>query len=208
MDISKLMAPTDEQWAEMSDDERVKVIREGRYSLKQLKDGLEHGSDELRETCQKAKDEADSSRKELYELIGLTGSVKLPDLSRIYKDRTTPLSLIEGMNVPSPDTDLTYAASTELVKRLRARYEQWEKELPENFQPAIFVVLANGITLRVEKLASEGFNGVAITGDINGNPCLIIAHQAALQLFCIAEPVTQEEQRKPIGFIIPSEPAE
>lgn len=57
----------------------------------------------------------------------------------------------------------------------------------------------------MERLAEESFHGIRIEGKIDGNPCMVMAHQATVQLLCYIEKVEKEESRRSIGFIINGE---
>ena len=55
------------------------------------------------------------------------------------------------------------------------------------------------------ELEAAGFHGIRIEGRIDGNPCMVLAHQATVQLLCYIEKVEKEEHRRSIGFIINGE---
>ena len=87
------------------------------------------------------------------------------------------------------------------LKSLNRYYKDWSAKVAKDHQIAIYVILANGALIRVNSLIEEGFNGIAIEGDIYGAPCLLLLQQSSLQFMCIAEKVDSKEVRKPVGFI-------
>ena len=91
------------------------------------------------------------------------------------------------------------------MRRLINTISKWRRELPEDQQPAILAILHGGIQINVELLAQESFNGIRIQGKLGGSPCMVLAHQATVQLLCYVQKVEQEEQRTRIGFIVDGE---
>ena len=103
---------------------------------------------------------------------------------------------------PSAEEVNEYQSSGRLMRRLVNTIIQWRRELPNDQQPAILAILHGGIQINVELLAQESFNGIRIRGAIGGSPCMVLAHQATVQLLCYVEKVEREEQRRQIGFIV------
>lgn len=104
--------------------------------------------------------------------------------------------------IPTREEVNEYQSAGVLMRRLADSIIQWRHQLPVDQQPAILAILNGGIQIKVERLAEESFHGIRIEGKIAGNPCMVLAHQATVQLLCHIEKVEQEEQRKSIGFII------
>jgi hypothetical protein len=93
-----------------------------------------------------------------------------------------------------------------LLKRLAESITKWRKELPEEVQPAVVAILHGGIQVDVEVLAQESFHGIRIEGKTQGSPCVVLAHQATVQLLCFVQPIKPPEQpRRRIGFVIDGE---
>jgi len=101
----------------------------------------------------------------------------------------------------------SYESAGVLIDRLATRIRRWQTDLPEDAQPVILAVLSSGVTIRVTSLAQESHHGIAVTGLIEDNECLLLAHQATLQLLCYIEKITAETPRRPIGFYIQPEAA-
>jgi hypothetical protein len=133
----------------------------------------------------------------------------VPDLAALAKllanlPRFQPIPTftpnIPKFNIPSPEERDAYQSAASLVDRMARRIDAWKTALPLDQQPAIIAVLPNGLSIRVSVLASDGHHGVVIQGDSQNGPCMLVAHQATLQLLCFVEQVDDEEQRRPIGF--------
>ena len=69
----------------------------------------------------------------------------------------------------------------------------------------VIAVLSNGATINVEMLAEESFHGIRVEGTIDGQPCMLLTHQASIQLLCLMTRVEHEAPKRPIGFIIAGE---
>ena len=108
-------------------------------------------------------------------------------------------------DVPAPEQSNAYQSARVLMMRLADSIIQWRRQLPSDRQPAILAVLNGGLQIAVERLAEESFHGIRIEGRIDGNPCMVLAHQATVQLLCYIEKVEKEESRRSIGFIINGE---
>jgi len=108
-------------------------------------------------------------------------------------------------DVPGPEESNAYQSARALMMRLADSISQWRHQRPADRQPAILAVLNGGLQIAVERLAEESFHGIRIEGRIDGNPCMVLAHQATVQLLCYIEIVEKEESRRCIGFIINGE---
>jgi hypothetical protein len=108
-------------------------------------------------------------------------------------------------DIPGPEESNAYQSARALMMRLADSIIQWRHQLPSDRQPAILAVLNGGLQIAVERLAEESFHGIRIEGKIDGNPCMVLAHQATVQLLCYIEKVEKEESRRSIGFIINGE---
>ena len=107
--------------------------------------------------------------------------------------------------LPTNEERHAYESAGVLIERLAKRIEHWQSSLPEDAQPVILAVLPSGATVRVLSLAQESHHGIAITGLVENNECLLLTHQATLQLLCYVEIITAESPRRPIGFYVQSQ---
>jgi hypothetical protein len=95
-----------------------------------------------------------------------------------------------------------YQSAGALMRRLADSITQWRQLLPADQQPAILAILNGGIQIDVDRVAEESFHGIRIEGKMRGKPCMVLAHQATIQLLCYVENAEKETSRRRIGFII------
>jgi len=95
-----------------------------------------------------------------------------------------------------------------MLRRLAQTILEWREELPEDAQPVITAIASGGVQIMVERMSQESHHGIRIEGMMNGNPCMLLAHQANLELLCYIEKVQEAEFRRKIGFIIDGEETE
>ena len=86
------------------------------------------------------------------------------------------------------------------MARLAERIKLWRESLPEDQQPLIAAILSNGAAIDVHQVAAEGHNGIMVEGTLDGQPCMVVAHQSNLQLLCYIAKVQDEKDRRVIGF--------
>jgi hypothetical protein len=150
------------------------------------------------------------------------GGVVVPasagDLERI--DRTThafvghPLPTLDCYVPPGAASTVEehnqFQSAGVMLRRLAIAIGQWRRELPPNVQPGLLALLNGGVQMDVEGLSQESFHGIRIDGRVDGTPCVVLAHQATVQLLCIEQPVRPPElpRRRPIGFVIEGERTE
>jgi hypothetical protein len=116
---------------------------------------------------------------------------------------------IQIPKMPTFEDSNNFQSSGVLLKRLADSIVQWRSELGDDMQPAIIAILHGGIQIDVEQLAQESFHGIRILGRLNGSTCVILAHQATVQLLCYAQPIQPPERpNRPIGFVINGEKSE
>lgn len=108
--------------------------------------------------------------------------------------------------IPTFEENNNFQSAGALLRRLAESITQWRSALPEEVQPAIVAILQGGIQIDVERLAQESFHGIRIEGTTQGSPCVVLAHQATVQLMCFVQPI-QPPERPPrrIGFVIDGE---
>lgn len=105
-------------------------------------------------------------------------------------------------HIPTQQEVNEYQSAGVLMQRLADSIIQWRRQLPDDQQPAILALLYGGVQIHVERLAEESFHGIRIEGKLNDSPCMVLAHQAGVQLLCYIQKVEKEESRRTIGFII------
>jgi len=121
------------------------------------------------------------------------GQYQLPEL-RMEK--------FQMRNLPTQQETNEYQSAGVLMRRIADSIIQWRDQLPANQQPAILAILNGGIQIDVERLAQESFHGIRIEGKLGSNPCMVLAHQATVQLICYVEEIEKDKHRRTIGFII------
>jgi len=112
---------------------------------------------------------------------------------------------IAPVRIPTPLEQNSYQSAGSLMRRLADTIAQWRTQVAADSQPAILAILHGGIQINVSLLAEECFHGIRIEGMIDGSPCMLLAHQASVQLLCYVAKVEKEEFRRKIGFIIDGE---
>jgi hypothetical protein len=119
-----------------------------------------------------------------------------------YQLPTLRMPDIQPLELPTPEERNEYQSAGVLMRRLADSIMQWRQQLPSDQQPAILAILNGGIQITVERLAEESFHGIRLEGSIGSVPCMVLAHQATLQLLCYIEKIESKERRRRIGFII------
>ena len=128
----------------------------------------------------------------------MQGIGKVPNL---HLDRAVTMPRFEIPRMPTEEEKHAYASSGAMIRRLAMTIRMWRKQIPKDAQPVILAILANGTPVRVSRLIQEGHNGVIVEGEVANSPCLVLAHQATLQLLCYVEHMEKpENKRAPIGF--------
>ena len=102
----------------------------------------------------------------------------------------------------------SYQSSAVLMRQLADSIMDWRQQLPEDAQPAIMAILQGGRQIKVHRLSQESFHGIRIEGTMNKMPCMLLAHQATVQLLCYVEKLPKGAQQRKIGFIIEGEETE
>lgn len=202
IELSKLIT-TPEQWDAMDHDEKLRRIREGHVSPNLLKKIRQEGDEELTEALNEYLRQRPDPLKSIFEQFKTpTLSDRLANLSAAANRPLygLPRVSLRGPVVPTPEEMSSYDSAEKLIDRLKQRYEAWIKQLPENVQPVIYLMLSNGAAIPVLSISQEGHNGVVIDGLIDGVPCMIVTHQTNLQLLCVAETIVEQSERRTIGF--------
>jgi len=172
------------------DDSIKKYLEEG-DRLKKLTEGLDTGKK------LKSLGVTDSISKHLASL-DLMKNLTLPSM---------PIpEPIRMPRIPTFEENNHFQNSGVLLRRLADSITQWRSALPEDVQPAIIAILHGGIQIDVERLAQDSFHGIRIEGRTQGSPCVVLAHQATVQLLCFVQAIQPPERpSRPIGFVIDGE---
>ena len=137
-------------------------------------------------------------------------AIELPTSQPIAFPKTEyPQQYLEYSDEPDLEEDNKYRSAGVLMRRLAESIIAWRKELPESVEPAVIAILNGGVRIEVSALAQESFHGIRIEGLVNGVPCIMLAHQATVQLLCYVQPVMlPSAPRRKIGFIIDGKKSE
>jgi hypothetical protein len=145
---------------------------------------------------------------------------KLSEVSNKMRVKINPISLpnfsppsleryeFPELHIPSEEERNEYQSASEFMKALSDAAVEWKANLPEGYSPAIVALLYGGIQIQVQNLAQVSFHGIRIQGFLNEAPCTLLAHQSTVQMLCVAEEITEGDQRNPIGFIWPNNKVE
>ena len=101
-----------------------------------------------------------------------------------------------------------FESSGEFIRRLAHRITKWREGLPEDQEPAIIALLANGDSVDVHTLGEDGHSSVVVEGMLNDMPCMFISHQSSFQVVCYTRKIEQETPRRKIGFHVGGEEIE
>ncbi len=112
------------------------------------------------------------------------------------------ISRFEMPEMPTLEERHSYESSKDLIQSVVTTIRQWKKSQPVTCQPAVMALLHGGVQIEVNSLTNVSFHGMRIEGSLGGRPCVVLAHQATVQLLCYpAEPVNEQPRRK-IGFVV------
>ena len=123
--------------------------------------------------------------------FGVTGTAEEP------VDQTPTLADLVPPIATSADPNESAGA---LLQRVADVVAAWRSQLPSDVQPGLLAILQDGSRLEVERLSQEGFHGIRIEGSFEWGKirkiggmefgraaCLVMAHQATVQLLCFAK---------------------
>ena len=123
-----------------------------------------------------------------------TASYPIPSMEAL----TTPG--MYGVETLSPEQSHEFESAGALLDRLERSIREWREKLPSNAQPLIEAIVPGGWIVVCE-FVEQGHNGIAIRGKAGNRDCLLLVHQANLQLLCTIEKLDDEKKRTPIGFV-------
>jgi hypothetical protein len=118
-----------------------------------------------------------------------------------------PSRLLGSPNVALPEISTleerhSYESSKDLIQAVVETIREWKKLQPDTCQPAVMALLHGGVQIEVSRLTNVSFHGLRIEGSLGDRPCVVLAHQATVQLLCYpAEPVLEQPRRR-IGFVM------
>jgi hypothetical protein len=110
------------------------------------------------------------------------------------------IDALSGAGEPSEEQTHEYESAGALLDRLERTIREWRARLPENAQPLIEAIVPGGWIV-VCDFVEQGHNGIAIRGRAGDRECLLLVHQANLQLLCTIEKLDNAKARTPIGFV-------
>lgn len=120
-----------------------------------------------------------------------------------------PIPSLDALSAPPVydlETPAAHEASHEfesagaLLDRLERTIKEWRAKLPSNAQPVIEAIVPGGWIV-VHEFVEQGHNGIAIRGKAGERECLLLVHQANLQLLCTIDKLEDEKERTTIGFV-------
>lgn len=115
-------------------------------------------------------------------------TLPIPDISRlISRDRDYAKLLKQD-------------SAKALLDRLAKRMKLWFESCPPDRQPMLFAHISDGTAIRVQKMWSEGRNGVVIEGFMGEDPCMVMSHVASLNVVCVITKVEKDQERRIVGF--------
>jgi hypothetical protein len=107
---------------------------------------------------------------------------------------------LSGLDRPTFEQTHEFESAGALLDRLERTITEWRSKLPSDAQPLIEAIVPGGWIVVCEFL-EQGHNGIAIRGKAGDRECLLLVHQANLQLLCTIEKLDGDKARTPIGFI-------
>ena len=110
---------------------------------------------------------------------------------------------------PRPERQPTHDSAAELVHTMSDIVDGWLEDLEPDEQAVIIAILGDQTALRVVEMTAQGHDVVILRGETANGPCMLVAHQATIQLICFIERITPQATRRTIGFNVdwPDEPA-
>ena len=108
--------------------------------------------------------------------------------------------MMYDVDSPSSEEAHRYESAGALLDRLERTVKEWRAKLPPDAQPLIEAIVPGGWVV-VSEFVEQGHNGIAIRGKAGDRDCLLLVHQANLQLLCTIEKLDDRKQRTTIGFV-------
>jgi hypothetical protein len=105
-----------------------------------------------------------------------------------------------GLDAPTHEESHEFESAGALLDRVERTIKEWRAKLPSNAQPLIEAIVPGGWVV-VSEFVEQGHNGIAIRGKAGDRDCLLLVHQANLQLLCTIDKLDHEKPRTMIGFV-------
>lgn len=102
--------------------------------------------------------------------------------------------------IPTTEQSHEFESAGALLDRIERTIKEWRAKLPVNAQPLIEAIVPGGWIV-VHEFVEQGHNGIAIRGKAGDRECLLLVHQANLQLLCTIDKLDEGKPRTPIGFV-------
>ena len=147
----------------------------------------------IQELAASAKKFSDISKQ----LAASLRSIQPPDFSFPRLDRFE----MPDIKLATQEEINEYRSASAFMKAVSDAAMEWKQSLPEGYVPAIIALLYGGAQIEAHNLAQVSFHGIRIHGMLNGSPCAMLAHQSTIQILCVAQQITGDSPRNPIGFI-------
>jgi hypothetical protein len=104
------------------------------------------------------------------------------------------------LDARTPEDSHDFESAGALLDRLERTIQEWREKLPSNAQPLIEAIVPGG-WIEVCEFVEQGHNGIAIRGKAGNRECLLLVHQANLQLLCTIDKLDDDKPRTKIGFV-------
>lgn len=110
------------------------------------------------------------------------------------------IDALSGLDAVVHEATHEFESAGALLDRLERTIKEWRSKLPANAHPLIEAIVPGGWIV-VSEFVEQGFNGIAIRGKAGDRDCLLLVHQANLQLLCTIEKRDDDKPRQTIGFV-------
>ena len=121
------------------------------------------------------------------------------------QSRISPLAELPpnlpNIQFPSKEEVEGYKSSSILMREIAREAQEWKDYCPEGSYPAVVAILSGGLQIDVDSLSKISFDGIRVKGFLNGEPCSLLSHQSTIQLLCVFHEISEENPKRPIGFI-------
>jgi hypothetical protein len=131
---------------------------------------------------------------------GLSSVIDHMTASSAFRKATERPHSFPRINLPTAEEQNHYRSAKVLLESLYRYYTEWSERIQSDGEVVIYALLPTGAVIKAKRLIEEGFNGIAIEGDIGGAECVLLLNQSTLQFLCVVEQIVEEERKK-IGFI-------
>lgn len=120
------------------------------------------------------------------------------DIFNFPKFEPYPIPSVDYANF---DLKLADRSASGLLEELDMVVRAWREKVPPDAQVVILAILASGTVIEARDFSDAGPNGIAITARLSdGGDCLVLTHQASLQLLCRVVKIENPKERYSIGF--------